>query len=93
MSEPKIPIPELGEAVVETGGETLYLCKQCGLCYASCPWRLVEGDIPTEFNIRRVEHMAQLGVEGYETENVLFACTTCGHVPDWARDATSFGPD
>jgi len=21
------------------------------------------------------------------------ACTTCGHVPDWARDATSFGPD
>jgi Fe-S oxidoreductase len=78
MSEPKIPIPELGEAVVETGGETLYLCKQCGLCYASCPWRLVEGDIPTEFNIRRVEHMAQLGVEGYETENVLFACTTCG---------------
>jgi len=40
-AEPKIPIPELGDAVVQTGGETLYHCMQCGLCSATCPWRLV----------------------------------------------------
>lgn len=77
MSEANIPLPELGQAVVESGGETLYYCLQCGLCTASCPWRLVEGEISREFNIRRLEHMAQLGLEGYETENILFACTTC----------------
>jgi len=45
MSEPKVPIPELGDMVVQTGGDTLYECMQCGLCVASCPWRLVEGEI------------------------------------------------
>lgn len=78
MSEPKAPIPELGDAVVQSGGDTLYHCMQCGLCVASCPWRLVEGDISRDFNTRKVQHMAQLGVEGYESEDVLFACTTCG---------------
>ena len=76
--EPKVPIPELGGAVVEYGGETLYQCMQCGLCVASCPWRLVEGDISRDFNTRKVQHMAMMGVEGYETEDVLFACSTCG---------------
>jgi Fe-S oxidoreductase len=78
MSEPKYPIPELGDAVVQTGGETLYQCMQCGLCTSSCPWRLVEGDITRDFNTRKVQHMAQLGVEGYESDDILFACTTCG---------------
>ncbi len=78
MSDPKVPIPELGDLVVQTGGDTLYKCMQCGLCVASCPWRLVEGEISEEFNVRKVQHMAQLGVEGYESDNVLFACTTCG---------------
>ena len=76
--EPKFPIPELGGAVVEVGGETLYQCMQCGLCTSSCPWRLVEGDISRDFNTRKVQHMAMLGVEGYEIEDILFACTTCG---------------
>jgi Fe-S oxidoreductase len=78
MTEPKMPIPELGDAVVQTGGDTLYQCMQCGLCVSSCPWRRVEGDISRDFNTRKVQHMAQLGVEGYETENILFACSTCG---------------
>ena len=76
--EPKVPIPELGDAVVQIGGDTLYQCMQCGLCTASCPWRLVEGEISHEFNVRKMQHMAQLGVEGYESDNILFACTTCG---------------
>jgi Fe-S oxidoreductase len=78
MMEPKTPMPELGDMVVETGGQTLYHCMQCGLCVASCPWRLVDGEIARDFNTRKVQHMAQLGVEGYESANVLFACTTCG---------------
>ena len=78
MTDPKMPIPELGDAVVQSGGKTLYQCMQCGLCVASCPWRLVEGDISRDFNTRKLQHMAQLGVEGYESDNVLFACTTCG---------------
>ncbi len=78
MSEIREPIAELGRAVVEGGAETLFACMQCGLCTASCPWRLVQGEISEQFNIRRVEHMAQFGIEGYETENVLFGCTTCG---------------
>ncbi len=78
MSEPKVPIPELGDMVVQTGGDTLYQCMQCGLCFASCPWRQVEGEISEEFNARKLQHMAQLGVEGYESDNILFACTTCG---------------
>ena len=76
--EMKMPIPELGGAVVESGGKTLYQCMQCGLCTASCPWRLVEGPISREFNTRKVQHMGQLGLEGYESDNILFACTTCG---------------
>jgi Fe-S oxidoreductase len=78
MSEAETPMPELSEAVLQTGGKTLYRCMQCGLCVASCPWRLVDGEISREFNTRKVQHMAQLGVEGYESANVLFACTTCG---------------
>jgi Fe-S oxidoreductase len=76
--EPKVPMPELADAVVELGGQTLHDCMQCGLCFAVCPWRKVEGEISDEFNIRRVQHMAQLGVDGYESDNVILACTTCG---------------
>ncbi len=76
--QPKVPMPELADAVVMMGGDTLHQCMQCGLCFASCPWRLVEGEISDEFNVRKVQHMAQLGVEGYESDNMLLACTTCG---------------
>ncbi len=76
--EAQIPEPDLGEAIKETGGETLYWCMQCGLCTGGCPWRLVDGEISSEFNARRLQHMGQLGLEGYESDNNLFACTTCG---------------
>lgn len=76
--EAQIPEPDLGLAIQETGGETLYWCMQCGLCTGGCPWRLVDGEISHEFNARRLQHMGQLGLEGYESDNNLFACTTCG---------------
>ncbi|RLC27255.1 MAG: cyclic nucleotide-binding protein [Deltaproteobacteria bacterium] len=67
------PFYEVNEALVAMGAEKLNLCMQCGMCAGSCPWRIVDGP----FNIRRLIRMAQLGVEGYESADVLYGCTTC----------------
>jgi len=71
--EPLTPFYEVNEALVAMGAEKLNLCMQCGMCAGSCPWRIVEGP----FNIRRLIRMAQLGVEGYESDDILYGCTTC----------------
>ena len=67
------PFYEVNEALVAMGAEKLNLCMQCGMCAGSCPWRIVDGP----FNVRRLIRMAQLGVEGYESEDILYGCTTC----------------
>ena len=67
------PFYEVNEALVAMGAEKLNLCMQCGMCAGSCPWRIVDGP----FNIRKLIRMAQLGVEGYESDDVLYGCTTC----------------
>lgn len=67
------PLYEVNEALVAMGAEKLNLCMQCGMCAGSCPWRIVNGP----FNIRRLIRMAQLGVEGYESDDILYGCTTC----------------
>ncbi len=67
------PMYEVNEALVAMGAEKLNLCMQCGMCSGSCPWGIVGG----EFNVRRMIRMAQLGVEGYESDDVLYGCTTC----------------
>lgn len=67
------PFYEVNEALVAMGAENLNLCMQCGMCAGSCPWGIVGG----EFNVRRLIRMAQLGVEGYESDDVLYGCTTC----------------
>jgi len=61
------PFYEVNEALVAMGAEKLNLCMQRGMCAGSCPWRIVGG----EFNIRLLIRMAQLGVEGYESDDVL----------------------
>ena len=71
--EPLTPFYEVNEALVAMGAEKLNLCMQCGMCAGSCPWRIVDGP----FNIRRLIRMAQLGVEGYESDDILYGCTTC----------------
>lgn len=68
-----IPFYEVNEALVAMGAEKLNLCMQCGMCTGSCPWRIVE----SPFNVRRLIRMGQLGVEGYESDDILYACTTC----------------
>jgi Fe-S oxidoreductase len=73
MEEALTPFYEVNEALVAMGAEKLNLCMQCGMCAGSCPWRVVDGP----FNIRRLIRMAQLGVEGYESDDILYGCTTC----------------
>ncbi len=67
------PLYEVNQALVAMGAEKLNLCMQCGMCAGSCPWRIVDGP----FNVRRLIRMAQLGVEGYESDDILYGCTTC----------------
>ncbi len=73
----QIPFYEVNEAIVAMGGEDLNLCMQCGMCSGSCPWRLVDG----EFFVRQMIRMGQLGLEGYESDDILYGCTTCGVCP------------
>ncbi len=77
MNEPKTVSSEMREYIVEMGAETISRCMQCGLCTGICPWRLVPGDTSEKFNIRRMERMVQMGIEGFEEEQALFACSTC----------------
>ncbi|MBE3584928.1 MAG: (Fe-S)-binding protein [Thermoanaerobacter sp.] len=76
--EPKEISLEMKEYLVSAGAQTLDHCMSCGLCSALCPWRLVSGHTSEVFYIRRMQRLAQLGLEGFDDEEVLFACTTCG---------------
>jgi Fe-S oxidoreductase len=67
------PFYEVNAALVAMGAEKLNLCMQCGMCAGTCPWGIVEGP----FNVRRLIRIAQLGVEGYESDDILYGCTTC----------------
>lgn len=67
---------EVREVIMEFGGETINLCQQCGLCASICPWSKTEKK--SEFNIRQMMHMGRLGYEGFESDDILFACTSCG---------------
>ncbi len=75
--EPKSVSLEMREYIAEMGGETLNWCMQCGLCTNLCPWRLVPGETSENFNIRHMQRLGQMGMEGFEDETILFACSTC----------------
>ena len=75
--EPKSVSLEMKDYIAEMGAETINWCMQCGLCTNLCPWRLVPGQTSEEFNIRHMQRLGQMGLEGFEEEHVLFACTTC----------------
>lgn len=78
MMETKEISLEMKDYLVEAGAGTLDWCMQCGLCSALCPWRLVPGSTSEAFSLRKMQRLGQLGLEGFDTEEVLFACTTCG---------------
>lgn len=70
-----IPFLEVNQAIAAMGGDTLNNCMQCGLCAGLCPWgRVVEG---SPFVVRKLIRMGQLGLEGFESDEILYACTTC----------------
>jgi len=75
--EPKPISLEMRDYVMSMGAETLNWCMQCGLCTNLCPWRLVPGETSEQFNIRHMQRLGQMGMEGFEAEKVLFACSTC----------------
>lgn len=76
--EPRGISPEMRDYIAEMGAETVNWCMQCGLCTNLCPWRLVPGETSEKFNIRHMQRLGQLGLEGFEEERILFACSTCG---------------
>jgi len=65
------PMLEVPALIAESGGDTLALCYQCGTCSGTCPWNQVR-----DFRVRNVLSLAQLGLEGYEGED-LWLCATC----------------
>ena len=67
------PISEVNEAIRLMGGLDLNQCMQCGLCAAVCPWREVE----SEFIVRAMIRFGQMGLEGAESDDILYGCTTC----------------
>jgi len=69
----QMPFYEVNQMITYAGGDDLNLCMQCGLCAGLCPWREVGG----EFDVRKMIRQGQLGLEGYESDDVLFGCTTC----------------
>ncbi len=69
----EFPFLEVNEAIRLYGGEDLNACMQCGLCASLCPWR----EVDSPFFARQMIRLGQLGLEGYETDEVLFGCTTC----------------
>lgn len=75
--EPKNVSLEMRDYIAEMGAETINWCMQCGLCTNLCPWRLVPGETSENFNIRHMQRLGQMGMEGFEEENILFACSTC----------------
>ena len=75
--EPKNVSLEMRDYIAEMGAETINWCMQCGLCTNLCPWRLVPGETSDAFNIRHMQRLGQMGMEGFEEETVLFACSTC----------------
>lgn len=76
MSEVINYFDEVREIVQEMGGQDITTCMQCGLCSGSCPWGRMEKESP--FSIRQMIYMGRLGLEGFESDDVLYACTTCG---------------
>ncbi len=78
MDEIKEVSLDMRDYIVSSGAETLSWCMQCGLCTNLCPWRQVTGEVSEAFNIRKMQRLGQLGLEGFENENILFACVTCG---------------
>jgi len=65
------PYDELMDELAKAGGASLYLCYQCGMCTATCPWSEVR-----DVSLRKMLRLTQLGLGGLEGD-FLWLCTAC----------------
>ncbi len=70
MSSVVTPYLEMSQAIAEAGGDAFKKCYQCGTCSGTCPWTPI-----SEFNIRKLVRLSQLGLEG--VEDLMWSCSTC----------------
>lgn len=72
-STPKEPNFNFTKKIMDSGGDTLNLCIQCGTCTGSCPSSKI-----TALRTRKLIRKAQLGLEDeiFSTDD-LWQCTTC----------------
>ena len=74
--------PEIREAIIESGGDDVIKCYQCGRCMAACPWNLVE---KLNYTTYRLCQRIKLGaiIESEEKEAIaadtidVFRCVGC----------------
>jgi len=71
MTEFITPNKDVTQMIIDAGGKDLLTCYQCGTCTGSCPWGLVG-----HLGVRNMIHLASLGLEGFESEDI-WKCTTC----------------
>jgi len=73
MVDSVTPLKEAIDAIFESGGKSIELCYQCGLCNTVCPWNLVK-----DFMVRKVVREARFGVSEIEGEGI-WQCAACGN--------------
>lgn len=65
--------PEFSRKIVSAGGDTLYLCFQCGVCTGGCPPARL-----SDFRIRKLVRLAQFGLGNrILPSDSLWMCTAC----------------
>jgi Fe-S oxidoreductase len=75
-------IPEIREAIVESGAKDVFKCYQCGKCFSVCPWYHVSA---SEFPVHRIPQAVKLGtIASSEDKDVIeaevkeiFECVGC----------------
>jgi len=74
--------PEIREVIIESGGNDVIKCYQCGRCMAACPWNLLEKlDYPTYRFCQRIKLGAI--IESEDKEEIaadtidVFRCVGC----------------
>ena len=74
--------PEIREAIIESGGQDVIKCYQCGRCMAACPWNLLDGVSYTTYRFcQRIRLGAIIDSEDKEdiaTDTIdVFRCVGC----------------
>ncbi len=74
--------PEVRDAIIESGGDDVIKCYQCGRCMAACPWNLLDG---LDYTTYRFCQRIKLGaiIDSEEKEEIaadtidVFRCVGC----------------